>query len=73
MALFNGSGQWGHIICGVKILKHNAVYRFKVEYSKLYMQGKQKICMYLFLNDYSLIQSVLDGRERVISFHDTNM
>ena len=38
MALFNGSGQWGHIICGVKILKHNAVYRFKVEYSKLYIR-----------------------------------
>ena len=34
-ALFNSRAQWGHIICWIKILKHNAVYRFKVEYSKL--------------------------------------
>ena len=39
MALFNGSAQWGHIICGVKILKHNAAYRFKDEYSKLLYAG----------------------------------
>ena len=69
MALFNGSGQWGHIICGVKILKHNAAYRFKVECSKLLFTG-QKICTYLYLNDYLLIQSVLEGRERVIKFHE---
>ena len=69
MALFNGSGQWGHIICGVKILKHIAAYRFKVEYNKLLFTG-QKMCTYLYLNAYSLIQSLLEGIERVIKLHE---
>ena len=52
MALFNGSAQWGHIICGVKILKHNAVYTdLKLNTANFYMQVKQKICTYLFLID----------------------
>ena len=38
----------------------------KLNTSNFYMQGKQKICMYLFLNDYSLNQFILDGKERVI-------
>ena len=38
----------------------------KLNTANFYMKGKQKICMYLFLNDYSLNQFILDGRERVI-------
>ena len=53
MVLFNGSAQWGHIICGVKILKHNAVYTdLKLNTANFYMQGKQKTCRYLFLNEF---------------------
>ena len=38
----------------------------KLNTANFYMKGKQKICMYLFLNDYSLNQFILDGKERVI-------
>ena len=51
MALFNGSAQWGHIICGVKILKHNAVYTdLKLNTANFYMKGKQKfVCTYFLM------------------------
>ena len=45
----------------------------KLNTANFYMQGQQKICMYLFLDDYLLNQFILDGREGNIILQVANM